>query len=108
MRDKIGLTAIDVAKMSGAHLNYNPKLGENFINEKASTLVGFSLLLLSVLLQAYVLSQPLRWIDTEGLHFPQFVFVIIAFLFLWGLVRFFRKRLISRFEAEFEKWRQKN
>lgn len=85
IRSVIKVNPSDVAKMSRAHFDANPKIGESFAVQKADTVAGFSLLLLSVLLQVHTISQPLRWADTAGLNILQVAVVLIVFfLFFVG------------------------
>src|SRR3989344_973886 len=100
IRSVIKLSPVDVAKMSGAHLDANPKLGESFAIQKADTVVGFILLVVSVLFQIYIISQPLRWADTAGLNLAQIIVTLFIFFLLFSVSESARRFLIKRYKKE--------
>lgn len=100
IRSVIKVNPSDVAKMSGAHLDANPKIGKSFAVQKADTVVGFSLLLLSILLQGYIISQPLRWADTAGLNIPQTVVVSVVFSLVFWASKKWRNSLEKKYIME--------
>lgn len=102
IRSVIKVKPSDVAKMSGAHLDANPEIGKSFAVQKSDTVIGFSLLLLSVLLQSYTISQPLRWADTAGLNIPQVVVVLIVFSIIFWASKKWRHSLESKYMTELQ------
>ena len=100
IRSVIKLSPVDVAKMSGAHLDANPKLGKNFAIQKADTVVGFILLVVSVLFQIYTISRPLRWADTAGLNLAQIIITLFIFFLLFSISESVRCFFIKKYKKE--------
>jgi len=100
IRGVIKLSPLEMAKMSGAHLDLNPKIGENFAKQKADTVIGFILLIISLIIQTWIISQPLRFIDTGGLGIIQMVFVLVIFTALWLNAELYRHKLINKYLAD--------
>jgi len=64
---------------------------------RADTVIGFSLLMISLPVQAWSISQPLRIIDTDGLKINQIIIVSVAFLSVILLSEYIRRKLIRRY-----------
>lgn len=93
----------EVARISSAHLDYNAKAGESFAKQKADTVIGFSLLLLSSLVQWWSISSPLRWVDVDGLRATQTLVTLTVFALIILVSEFVRRRLVSKYtEALFK------
>lgn len=102
IRGVIKLSPLEMAKMSGAHLDLNPKIGENFAKQKADTVIGFILLIVSLIIQTWIISQPLRLIDTGGLGIIHIIFVLVIFAAICLNAELYRCRLINKYLTDFK------
>jgi hypothetical protein len=100
IRSIIMISPAEIAKILGACLDYNYDLGKNFVLQKTDTVVGFILLIMSLLSQMWSISQPLRWIDTEGLTMIRMVVTLIVFLFVAVMSESARRALIHKYTRE--------
>ena len=75
-----------MAALSGTYWNFNPHMIQSLAQQKADTMVGFILLLLSFLLQTANLLWPMRWCDFAVSRKGTVVAVIVSLvLFLTSL-----------------------
>ena len=97
IRSVVKLSPAEMARMSAAYLGYNPEIGKSFALQKAETVVGFALLMISVLVQIWTISQPLRFVDVDGLNLIQIVFAMCIFVVIYKLTEYIRQRLTKRY-----------
>lgn len=100
IRGVMKLSPLEMAKMSGANLDLNLKIGENFARQKADTVVGFILLIISLIIQMWTISQPLRFIDTGGPGIIQLIFALVIFAVFWLNTELYRHKLINKYLAD--------
>lgn len=108
IRSVIKLSPFEMAKMSSAYLELNPKIGENSTIQKADGVIGFALLLISIVIQAWTVSQPLRWADTSGLGIIQWIFALLIFGVILVIAESCRRALIKNYLSDFKKEVEQN
>lgn len=99
IRGSISLTAKNIADLSGTYWNFNEALAKSLASQKADTLVGFILLLGSIIFQMVNLIWPMRWDDfavsKKGIVIASiiiFALLIVSFL----ISNVYSKNLMSR------------
>ncbi|MEK7156278.1 MAG: hypothetical protein AAB790_00520 [Patescibacteria group bacterium] len=102
IRGVMKFSPAEMAKMSGARLGFNLEIGKNFASQKADTVTGFVLLMVSLLAQILSISQPVRFIDLDGLGFFQSVFTVGVFGITWWEAEKWRRNLIRKYEADLQ------
>lgn len=100
IRGVIKLTPAEMARISSTYFDYNPELVKSFAVQKADSVVGFVLLLISITIQAWIISQPLRWIDVGGLTMAQIIFSVIIFVPIVVTSQFSRRFLAYKYKKE--------
>ena len=78
------LSTMDLAELSKPKWDYNLDVAKNLCHQRADTVVGFSLLLLSYFLQLINLLFPLRWQDFLVSKPGIAIAIIVAILIFFG------------------------
>lgn len=89
IREVIELTPKEAAHISATH--------RNFAEQKANMVLGFILMMASLFIQALSISQPLRWIDVDGLTVVHIIVTSILFIFIIYASEVCKKKLVHKY-----------
>ena len=84
VKGTLALSTMDLAELSKPKWDYNLDVAKNLCHQRADTVVGFSLLLLSYFLQLINLLFPMRWQDFLVSKTGLVIAIIVAILIFFG------------------------
>lgn len=97
VRSVLDTSAKEMAEIAAAHYDYNIDFAKNVVKQKVDTVIGISILSISLIVQMWSLSQPLRFIDADGITILQMVWVIVCFIPFAGLSEIARLHYVRKY-----------
>ena len=91
-------SVIELSPREAARISQSPK---NFAQQKADTVLGFILLMFSLVIQVWNVGQPLRFIDVDGLTLLHYLITAPIFVLGYYTAEKARIRLIRKYSQDF-------